>query len=374
MPTTRAYTAGLTVTESVTIRKTRRLPLPGEAHVAEGQPVSARDIVASTQLPGNVTTVNVAHDLNVSPEEVPQFMLKAQGDQVQANEIIAEYKALWGIFHSVARAPVAGLVENISTVTGQVLVRGEPLPVEVRAYVDGTIVEVLGNEGVVVECTGALLQGIIGVGGEVHGPLLVVAGAPDEILEAEHITDDCQGQVMVGGALITYAALERAREVGAAGVVVGGLRGDDLDRFLGHVLGVAITGQEDLGLTVVVTEGFGQMPMARRSFELLRRHEGQPASLNGATQIRAGVIRPEVIIPHADGQAAASQQSAAQLAGGSSVRLIRDPYFGLLGTVVDLPAQLQTIETEARVRVARVELEDGLEVTVPRANIELIQQ
>ena len=59
---------------------------------------------------------------------------------------------------------------------------------------------------------------------------------------------------------------------------------------------------------------------------------------------------------------------------GSSVRLIRDPYFGLLGTVVDLPTELQTIETEARVRVARVRLEDSREVTVPRANIELIQQ
>ena len=373
MPTT-AYTPGLTVSESVTLRKTRRLPLPGQVHVAEGQRVAAEDIVASTELPGNVTTVNVTHDLNVNPDEVPRFMVKAEGDLVEAGEIIAEYKALWGIFHSLARAPVAGTVESISQVTGQVLIRGKPLPVQVSAYVDGTVVEVLGDEGVVVECHGALLQGIIGVGGEVHGKLRLLVEAPDEVLDAEHITDEHSGEIVVGGELVTYAALQRAREVGVAGVVIGGMRGDDLDRLLGQPLGVAITGQEDLGLTVVITEGFGEMPMAQRSFTLLAAHEGDQASMNGATQIRAGVIRPEVIIPHPAGETAAPARPVSALTEGTPVRLIQDPYFGLLGTITGLPAELQTIETEARVRVARVRLEDDREVTVPRANIELIQQ
>lgn len=374
MPITYAYTPGLTVSESVTLRKTRRLPLPGKVHVTAGQTVAASDIVASTELPGSVTTVNVAHDLNVNPEEVPRVMLKEQGDQVQSGEIIAEYKALWGIFHSVARAPGEGTVENISNVTGQVLIRGEPLPVEVAAYVDGTVMEVLGNEGVIVECHGALLQGIIGVGGEAHGKLQVLAATPDQVLEAEAISDECQGQIVIGGSLVTHSALQRACEVGVAGVVVGGIRGDDLDRFLGEPLGVAITGQEDLGLTLVITEGFGEIPMARRSFELLQRYNGQPASINGATQIRAGVIRPEVIIPHPRTAAAALQSAVSYLTIASPVRIVRDPYFGLLGTVTALPEELGTIATEARVRVAQVKLEDGREVTVPRANIELMQQ
>jgi len=374
MPITHAYTPGLTVSESVTLRKLRRLPLPGKVHVAQGQAVAAADIVASSELPGNVATVNVAHDLNVSPEEMPRCMAKAEDDPVQVGDVIAEYKALWGIFHSLSQSPVDGIVENISNVTGQVLIRGKPLPVEVTAYVNGTVVEVLGDEGVVVECHGALLQGIIGIGGEAHGRLKLLAATPDQILEAEHITDECQGKIVVGGSLATYAALQRACEVGVTGVIVGGIRGDDLDGFLGEPLGVAITGQEDIGITLVITEGFGQITMAQRSFELLLSHDGQAASINGATQIRAGVIRPEVIIPHTGAEAVLPPSAVSALAVGSCVRLIREPYFGLLGTVTDLPEQLQIIETEAQVRVARVKLEDGGEVTVPRANIELIQQ
>ncbi len=365
---------GLTVTEAITIRKERRLPLPGRVLVAVSEAVSAEDVVAATELPGSVHTVNVAHDLNVNGDEVPRLMLKAEGDPVKAQEPIAEYKALWGIFHAVSRSPATGTIENISAATGQVLVRGPSLPVELTAYVDGTAVEILGEEGVIVECRGALLQGIIGIGGEARGKLAVMVESPDQRLTAERIAEDCTGKVLVGGSLVTLEALERAREAGAVGVIVGGIDAAVLDELLGERLGVAITGQEEVGLTLIITEGFGELPMAQRSFKLLEAHEGQHASLNGATQIRAGVIRPEVVIPNPDVEAAPAELTATELKVGSPVRLIRDPHFGLLGTVTALPEEPQQIATESLVRVARVQTEDGRELTIPRANIELIQE
>ncbi len=369
-----AYTPGLTVTDAITIRKERRLPLPGRVLVSLGDSVSAEQVVAATKLPGHVTTVNVARDLNVGAEEVPRLMLKAEGEPVEAQEPIAEYKALWGIFHGLSRSVAGGTIENISAVTGQVLVRGPALPVELTAYVDGTVVEIVADEGVVVECRGALLQGILGIGGEVHGEIMPLVADPAQPLTADLISADCAGKVVVGGSQATLAALQRAREVGAAAVVVGGIDAADLDELLGERLGVAITGHEDLGLTLIITEGFGELPMAQRAFELLQAHAGQRASLNGATQIRAGVIRPEVVIPSPDVREAPPEPAAGALTVGSPVRLIRDPYFGLLGTVTALPEEPQQIATESRVRVARVQTEDDRELTIPRANVELIQE
>ena len=37
--------------------------------------------------------------------------------------------------------------------------------------------------------------------------------------------------------------------------------------------------------------------MAERTFELLASREGEDAAVNGATQIRAGVMRPEIVVP-----------------------------------------------------------------------------
>lgn len=369
------YTPGLRITEATLLRKERRLPLPGEVHVTLGQRVEAGDVVASTHLPGNVTTVNVARELNVQPGEVPGAMVKAEGDSVQVGEIIAETRALWGLFHSAATSPIAGTIETISDVTGQVLVRGEPIPVRLEAYVAGTVAEVLGNEGVVIETTCALLQGIFGLGGETYGELLLRAEGPDSVLDADALDADCTGKVVVGGSVVTGAALRRAAELGVKAIVVGGIGHRDLDDFLGYPVGVAITGHEGVGLTLVITEGFGHITMARRSFELLRDRQGQRASVNGATQIRAGVIRPEVIVTYPEGQAppAASEFTSAGLRVGSLIRIIRDPDFGSLGTVVELPETPQKIETEALVRVLVAELADGRRVTIPRANVELIE-
>ncbi len=369
-----AYTPGLTVAESTTIRKERRLPLAGQVKVSVGDVVAAEQVVAETALPGNVTTVNVAHDLNVNTEEVPRLMLKSEGDSVQAREPIAEHKALWGIFHAVSRSPVEGTIENISSITGQVLIRGPAVPVELTAYIDGMVVEVLSGEGAVVECQGALIQGIIGIGGEAHGEVMIAVEHPAQPLTADLIAEDCRGKLIVGGEQATLDALQQAREVGAVGVVVGGIDAAVLDELLGETLGVAITGDEDVGLTLIITEGFGELPMAQHTFDLLTAHAGERASLNGATQIRAGVIRPEVIIPHPSSAEAPSEPATAGLSVGSRVRLIRDPYFGVLGTVTALPEELQKIETESLVRVVHVRTDEGNELTIPRANIELIQQ
>jgi len=371
-----AYTPGLRVAELTTIRKLRRLPLAGEVLVQQGDRVEAQQIVASTSLPGNVQSVNVANKLGCSPGEIAEYMRFAEGDGVQQGDLLAETKGLWGFFKASCEAPIAGTVETISGVTGQVLLRGEPLRVELPAYLDGTVVEVLPNEGVAVEAEGAFVQGIFGLGGETFGLVRVVAESPEAPLTAAMLDDSCRGAVVVGGSLITGEGLRAALEVGAAGVVAGGIEDSEVDAFLGYPLGVAITGQEERGITVIVTEGFGRMAMAPHTFELLKSREGQRASINGATQIRAGVIRPEIVIPAANGQRPEGAQAAADEGGvtvGSPIRIIREPYFGLLATVSALPEALQQVETEAHVRVLAARLDDGREVVIPRANVELIQ-
>ena len=48
-----------------------------------------------------------------------------------------------------------------------------------------------------------------------------------------------------------------------------------LRALLGYDLGVAITGTEQVGFTLILTEGFGTIPMAPKTFALLSAHAGQ---------------------------------------------------------------------------------------------------
>ena len=374
-----AYTPGLKVTEGMTIQKERRLPLEGEVLVQAGATVEAEDVVAKADLPGNVQLLNVANLLSVPPEEVAEYMLKSVGETVSEDEIIATTKGLFGLFKSQALSPIDGTIEAISDVTGQVILREPPIPVEVKAHTNGTVTETVPNEGVTVETYGTYIQGIFGVGGETVGNLVIISQSSGDELTAEQILPEHRDNILVGGSLVTTDAIQKAIQHGVRGIIAGGIDDADLRELLGYELGVAITGSEEIGITLVITEGFGKIAMAEQTFALLKAREGMKTSINGATQIRAGVVRPEILIPlvseateavgaHQDG----SMEGVLEI--GSPVRIIREPYFGKLGRITELPVELQSLETEAQVRVLRVELSDGEQTLLPRANVEAIEE
>lgn len=370
-----AYTPGLQVTPRTTYRAQRLLPIDGDVLVRVGDRVEARDVVARTELPGDVLPINLANQLALSPGDVRGAMLKGEGESIQLGEVLARSKGIFGMFKSEYAARVAGRIESISNVTGQVIVRGAPIPVEVRAYLTGQVVDVTPRSGCVIESEAAFIQGIFGIGGEAYGPLRMLGADAAQPLTADLIQDDMRGQVVVGGGRVTQEAVHRAVNAGVAAIVAGGIDDHDLRDILGYDLGVAITGSEMIGLTLLMTEGFGDIAMAARTWRLLGEHAGRDVAVNGTTQIRAGVMRPEVVIPlesrngHASGIAGAF---AAPLAIGAPVRIIRDPWFGVLGTVSQLPHEPRVLESGSKARVLEVTVRTGERLIVPRANVEII--
>jgi len=374
-----AYAPGLRVTRQAEIEKERVLPLKGRVEVKVGDRVTANAIVAKTELPGSVTIVNVMGLLGCEADEVPELMLKQPGEAIEEGEVIAKTKPLLPFLNftvSKVRSPIKGSVEKVSEITGQVILRKPPQPVVVRAYIDGVVTEVIPDEGVRVKTTATFIQGIFGVGGEISGEIAIAVDGPMVELTPDLIKPEHKGKVVVGGSYVGIEAIRRGVEVGAAGIISAGMSDADLKQLLGYDLGVAITGHEKIGLTLVVTEGFGRINMAQRTFDLLKEREGLRASISGATQIRAGVIRPEIIIPlppELIGEMEITVRAEDGVRTGDPVRIIREPNFGKLGRVKRLIPELMVMESETRVRVMEVTLLDGTDFVVPRANVEIIE-
>lgn len=373
-----AYVPGLKVTKRSVLREERRLPLKGEVLVKAGDKVEAETIVARTHLPGHVELVNVANQLGIDPKAVKKAMMKKEGDKISRGEIIAQNAGLFGLFKSQCVSPIDGFVETVSDATGKVTLRKSPEPVNLTAFVQGEIEEIIPDEGVVVRTWGSYVQGIFGIGGETWGPVKMAVSSPEQTLDAPLLSESMKGCVVVGGNHVTLAALEKGVKLGVKAVIAGGIDDRELKDFLGYDLGVAITGTENKGITAVITEGFGTIRMAEKTFNLLKACEGRLASVNGATQIRAGVIRPMVIVPFVEEgiprASAAEESSLGGLDEGSSVRIIREPNFGALARVASLPSEPVVIETEAKVRVVELRLDGGAPCIVPRANVEMIEE
>tara|TARA_S200000501_G_scaffold128592_2_gene121513 strand:+ start:13579 stop:14691 length:1113 start_codon:yes stop_codon:yes gene_type:complete len=365
----KSYTPGLKILENTLIKKKRILPLSGKLHVKKDDLVKSDQIVASANIPGNVQMLNVSNKLNIDPNQILDCMLCKVDEEVKKGQIIAKTNGIFGFFKSELESPMDGVLINISDVTGQIIISEKPIPIEVDAYIDGRIVETYEKEGVLVSSKGVLVQGIMGIGGEKKGTLSVLDKTAD--LDGIDINNDV---IAVINSHLDFETYKKMSDLGLKGIICGGIDYESLTKILGYPLGVAITGSENV-TTVVVTEGFGDINMSDRTYNLFKKYENSYCSINGATQIRAGVMRPEVIISTIESELDSkdnNNDNESLIMVGSKVRIIREPFFGLTGSVSNLPKDLVKMKTETLVRVAEITLDDGTEKIIPRANLEVI--
>jgi len=388
------------------IEKTRTLPFGGEILVSKGDVVGPGTVVAHLNPGGYLHVVNVARELDVPFHLAAECVVKAEGEPVRRGEVLAARPAALGLLLTECRSPADGVVEKIFP-SGLVTIRSHPVPVPVA----GRVIETVPGDRIVFLTAGTLVQGVFGLGGERHGRLFVLphdgpedsenpetsrdrgdaedrADAGNRAAERAALTGALEGAVVVTPHTAGARLLEACVKGRAVGLVTPSCHLADL-RILGCDMATDSPDpywNTEVPLTLVVTEGFGPMSMDER----LRRHlaalHGREASVKGFTQLRAGVERPELIVPDGppppvppDGLApcrvgrrtrvyTSRPQGPPSLRPGRRVRLLRAPHFGLEGEAVDLPPEPRRLPSGAVVPVVVVRLDDGRTVTAARAN------
>jgi hypothetical protein len=284
--------------EPIIIVKERRIPTQGEVLVELNQRVEPDTIIAKGMATSQeLTELRLHRSLNVEPEDVKNHVLKHKGDIVEKDEVIAIARSFFGRQTRMARSPMDGVIEAFSGSTGRMLIRAHPVPVEVYSHIPGKVKEIFPEEGATVETEGYRFNGLFGVGGEAHGILELAVDSGDVPLTSSDIKTEHSGKVIIGGSVITLDALREAVKQGVKGIIVGGVDQKDLTYFLGYEIGLGVTGSENVGLTLILTEGFGVNPIQDETFNAFKELSGKLACIDGATHIRSRALRPEIIIP-----------------------------------------------------------------------------
>lgn len=345
----------------------RFMPIACKVLVIENERVEFDTTIAEATTLGELVVLPVAKRLGIEPAQLSPTLKKRVGDSVQRGELIASFSSLWGVYKAEYLSPCSGMIEFVSKETGHVGVRAPSRTQQLKAYASGVVSEVIKGKGVRISTSGVRLQGAFGVGGEKHGKLRRISVNREEAIRFTHIPDSCQGQVLFGGSGITKGAIDKAIERGVVGIVCGGLDDEVLHQYLGYEIGIAITGEESVPLTLIATEGFGSIPICSHLYKLLCLNEGLHCALNGATQVRAGALRPEVLIPEGrEGETLL----VGELSIGGRVRVLRAPHLGLEGVIEELPTQPAELSSGASVRVAKVLLDNGVRELLARINLE----
>ena len=336
------------------IRRARYLPVRGNVLVHVGQKVSASDVIAEAQVTTRHTLLDIRNALGgVSARAAERALRFHEGERVQEGDVVAESG---GLFSRMVRSPANGTVVMVSA--GRVLIAVESQPVQVLAGIPGVVTEVQPEEGVTIETNGSLIQGAWGNGRVGEGVMVPLLNTPDDELTTAQLEVSLRGALVVAGYCCTAQVLRSAADLPLRGLVLASMSADLLPVAAG------------MNYPIAVLEGLGRIPMDDAAFQLITTSDKREASLNASFNLSIGE-RPELVLPlPASGQPA---MGSTYFAAGQTIRIQGEPYRGKMGTITQIRPGLTVLPSGLRAPAADVRLEKDTQVTVPLANLEVIE-
>ncbi|MEX0616915.1 MAG: hypothetical protein WD231_03855 [Candidatus Woykebacteria bacterium] len=318
-----------------------------------GDEVNPESIIGHCEVSAGQRLVKIAHELGVSGSSVKKYLLRKLGDRIYRGEIIARRGLIFGVGKKEVKSPADGVINEVDT-NGDLIVNFMPTTVRLVAGAKGQVTKV-GQESIFIKTGGTKISGVSGVGREREGLVKIIA-QPHEFVIPQMITGDCAGKILVGGSLLERSTIEKAVTIGVHGFVVGGINHRD---FLS--LGVGT----DVGITVLITEGFGTTPIGLDIFEAAKQLENNFAFLSGeAKTFFIPIVKQERFLKTA-------QDYWRKLSVGDIVRVFRPGSQELIGKVEAL-SEREVLNSGLVAEVASVKFLTGKKITVPSANLEIV--
>ncbi|MFN2484953.1 MAG: hypothetical protein ABR509_08545 [Candidatus Limnocylindria bacterium] len=330
-----------------------RVPFPPSARilVAPGDEVRADDALATSRSLGEPIAVPVAARLRCDARDGARHLIGRPGVTVRTREKLAAWHG------REVRSPVDGLLIGYSRTDGVALLAPFGGETAIVGHVRGTVTAVEPSS-VVVSVPAARIGGVHASGDAVHGELMIGVRSPADELRAGQVDVSATGRILVGGSRASAETLARARAMGIAGIVLGGI----LDKELRDFTAIQERREKMGGLTgsfaLLLVEGYGKVALDPGLFAWLSDHQGHEASLfagEGVLYVYDAAPPPPRRVPAHD---------------GDRVVIHRRPHQGSSGRVERVFDQVHAAASGLLARHAVVALEDGTRAVMPLANLE----
>gem|GEM_PF-1922849 len=252
-----------------------------------------------------------------------------------------------------------------------------------RALLNGYICDLPAPGECIIAGMGHYFPGVVGFGLEARGRLVCLSVAKPLCEESDLAEHDLEGCIVVVQGSCTNGALHYLTASGAVGLVCGSLDHDTLKQFAQleplSNMGRLMT----LPYPIILMQGYeGSVPAD--TFQRLQELDSTDAIMDANTQLRAGVVRPELMIPFQGDlsvyreellAASTTKDPGSHLQVGDTVILMREPFTGSKGEVLSIGVTLDETPAKTRAVLASIrisELNDP--VAVPLANCRKISQ
>lgn len=369
------------VEKEVITRVTRVLPEKGVLTVREGQQVTPAEIIGMGEIPSGFRTINLSKLLSVLPQETEKFLTRGIGQRIYKDELLA-YRKGWLLGgKKVVISPTDGVLESLSPRSGELKIAFFPKKVTLPAGVFGIVDKVDSERGqVVIRTEVTKIYGMCGSGKTRDGTLHIL-GKKDDLTAKESIGTKYSEHVLAGGSLFFKDAISAAISAGVNGIITGGINAADYKGMAGGRLTFPKKLDNDIGISLVVCEGFGSVPIGDDIFEILQKFEGKfvfihgnGASISLPTPSSSALVKiknTRLPLQYPVSEDASQKEEISEANVGMKVRIVGNSYLAVQGKLVAIDESLTLLPSGLRAFMATVETARK-RVQVPVANLEII--
>lgn len=329
-----------------------RLPVGATTLVEVGHLVEPAEVLATRRSPAGGMSIPVASRLRRSAADAVDLLAVRPGTVLEAGERLAAD----GQGREVT-VPQACLFLAYDLDDGSALLAPLGATEPILGHVRGEVTSV-DAEAIEIRVAGALVSGVGGSGSAVHGELRMAVQQPGEELRAGAIDVGATGRIVVGGSRASAETLTRARAMGVAGIVLGGVLDKELRDFEATQRRRRQVGAGEGSFAVLLLEGYGKVGVDPALFAWFRANQGRMASLFGDSA-RLYVYDAEP----PPGRRALPRP-------GDRVIAHRRPFAGLTGELVRVVEGMHAAPSGIAARSGLVRFDDGLTAVVALANLE----
>lgn len=370
------------IEKDVIIRVVRALKGKGALNVNTGQEVEPAQIIGSATVSAGFRTLNLSALLGVAPQEAEKYLTRKLGQRIYKGELLAFKKGWMLSGKKVVTAPTDGILDFLNNKTGELKISFLPRKVDLPAGVYG-VVEVVDKERgqVIIRTQASRIQGVVGSGKSRDG-ILRILSKKDDLVGKVAIGVGSDGQVLVGGSLFFKDAISAAISAGVTGIITGGINAQDYRGMANGRLVFPRKLENDIGIGVVVCEGFGSIPIGNDIFSLLQQYEGKFIFIDGnkalvdlpcsssscLTKVKSTGLPG---LQKEDLPNLINVKEELELKVGLKVRITGNSYQGEQGKIIAVDNSLTLLPSGIKTYLATVET-GRRKIQLPVANLEII--
>lgn len=359
---------------------TRELTGKGQILAQEGQEVTPSDILGQTQVSAGFRMINLSHELSVSGKDVKRLLAKPIGQSIFRGEVLG-YKPGFLGKKKPFLSPVDGILESLDD-KGNLQVAYLPERHRMLAAVFGIVQKIDQKKGMVVIKT--LASEILGVcgSGKIREGNLSIIGDRGSVTNLSRIKPQLTDKIIVAGSFIYQDAIRAAVAIDVKGVVIGGMGASDFRSMAGGSLTKARKFASDVGISILLTEGFGSWPIGEDIFTTMLKHNEKFAVLDGN--------RSRLVLPSFENDSMLKVRATAlpaggderlikpiieaeihELATGQTLRVVGSPYAGEIGKLFSIDQSPTLLPSGLSTFLLTIETKRK-KIRVPLPNVEII--